>query len=184
MVTIIVFVAIIILAALYAVGAYNGLVRLRTLAEEGWSGIDVFLKKRYDLIPNLVETVKGYAAHEKETFENVTKARAGAMAAKGVGEQEVAENNLNKALMNLYAVAEQYPDLKANANFMNLQNQIESLEGEIEKSRRYYNGTVREYNVKVETFPSNIIANMFAFVKKKFFELTDILERETPKVQF
>ena len=184
MIPIIVVVAILVLLALYAVSIYNSLVRLRTLCEEGWSSIDVFLKKRYDLIPNLVETVKGYAAHEKETFENVTQARANAMAAKSVGEQEVAENNLNKAMMNLYAVAEQYPDLKANANFMSLQNQIETLEGEIEKSRRYYNGTVREYNVKVETFPSNIFARMFNFVKKSFFELTNILEREVPKVQF
>ncbi len=184
MIPIIVVVAILVLLALYAVSIYNSLVRLRTLCEEGWSSIDVFLKKRYDLIPNLVETVKGYAAHEKETFENVTQARANAMAAKGVGEQEVAENNLNKALMNLYAVAEQYPDLKANANFLSLQNQIETLEGEIEKSRRYYNGTVREYNVKVESFPSNIFAGMFSFVKKSFFELTNALEREVPKVQF
>ncbi len=184
MVPIIVIVAVIILLALYAMGVYNSLVRLRTLCEEGWSSIDVFLKKRYDLIPNLVETVKGYAAHEKETFENVTQARANAMAAKGVGEQQVAENNLNKALMSLYAVAEQYPELKANQNFLNLQNQIETLEGEIEKSRRYYNGTVREYNIKVSSFPSNIIAGMFGFVKEKFFELTNVAEREVPKVQF
>ncbi len=184
MISLIVIAAIFILIALYAISIYNSLVRLRTLCEEGWSSIDVFLKKRYDLIPNLVETVKGYATHEKETFENVTQARANAMAAKGVGEQEVAENNLNKALMNLYAVAEQYPDLKANANFMSLQNQIETLEGEIEKSRRYYNGTVREYNVKVESFPSNIFAGMFNFAKKTFFELTNTAEREVPKVQF
>ncbi len=184
MISLIVIAAILILITLYAISIYNSLVRLRTLCEEGWSSIDVFLKKRYDLIPNLVETVKGYATHEKETFENVTQARANAMAAKGVGEQEVAENNLNKALMNLYAVAEQYPDLKANANFMSLQNQIETLEGEIEKSRRYYNGTVREYNVKVESFPSNIFAGMFNFAKKTFFKLTNTAEREVPKVQF
>ena len=184
MVPFIVIAVIIVLLALWAMGIYNTLVRLRTLTEEGWSSIDVFLKKRYDLIPNLVETVKGYAKHEQETFEKVIQARAGAIAAKGVGEQEAAENNLNKALVNLYAVAEQYPDLKANGNFMNLQNQIESLEGEIEKARLYYNGTVREYNIKVASFPSNILAGMFGFTKQSFFELTDTTERETPKIQF
>ncbi len=184
MVTLLIIVGVIILLIIYAISIYNRLVKLRTLCEEGWSGIDVFLKKRYDLIPNLVETVKGYATHENETFENVTRARSEAMSAKGVTEQEHAENNLNKALINLYAVAEQYPDLKANANFINLQNQVETLEGEIEKARRYYNGTVRENNILVETFPSNIIANMFGFVKQKFFELTNLVERETPKINF
>ena len=184
MVPILIIVGVIILFIVYAISIYNKLVKNKTLVEEGWSGMDVFMKKRYDLIPNLVETVKGYATHEKETFENVTQARANAMKANGVAEQEQAENNLNKALMNLYAVAEQYPDLKANANFINLQNQIESLEGEIEKSRRYYNGTVRENNILVETFPSNIIARMYGFVKQKFFELTNIAERETPQIKF
>lgn len=176
--------AILVLIALYFVGVYNSLVRLRALCQEGWSSIDVFLKKRYDLIPNLVETVKGYAKHEQDTLERVIQARSGAMSAKGVAQQQVAENNLNKALINLYAVAEQYPDLKANSNFMNLQNQIESLEGEIEKSRRYYNGTVRDFNIKVDSFPSNVVAGMFGFTKQAFFELTDVAERETPKVQF
>lgn len=184
MVPILIISGIVILIILYAITIYNKLVKNRTLVEEGWSGMDVFLKKRYDLIPNLVETVKGYATHEKETFENVTQARANAINASGVAEQQQAENNLNKALMNLYAVAEQYPDLKANTNFINLQNQVESLEGEIEKSRRYYNGTVRENNILVETFPSNIIAGMYGFVKQKFFELTNITERETPQIKF
>ena len=184
MVPILIIVGIVILFIVYAISIYNKLVKNKTLVEEGWSGMDVFMKKRYDLIPNLVETVKGYATHEKETFENVTQARANAMKANGVAEQEQAENNLNKALMNLYAVAEQYPDLKANANFINLQNQVESLEGEIEKSRRYYNGTVRENNILVETFPSNIIARMYGFVKQKFFELTNLTERETPQIKF
>ncbi len=184
MVALLIIAGVALLLIVYAISIYNRLVKNRTLVEEGWSGIDVFLKKRYDLIPNLVETVKGYATHEKETLENVTQARANAMGAKGVAEQEKAENNLNKALMNLYAVAEQYPDLKANTNFINLQNQIESLEGEIEKSRRYYNGTVRENNILVETFPSNIVAKMFGFVKQKFFELTNVMERETPQIKF
>ena len=184
MVPILIIVGIVILFIVYAISIYNKLVKNKTLVEEGWSGMDVFMKKRYDLIPNLVETVKGYATHEKETFENVTQARANAMKANGVAEQEQAENNLNKALMNLYAVAEQYPDLKANANFINLQNQVESLEGEIEKSRRYYNGTVRENNILLETFPTNIIARMQGFVKQKFFELTNLTERETPQIKF
>lgn len=180
----IIFAAFVVLIALYIIGIYNGLVRLRILCEEGWSSIDVFLKKRYDLIPNLVETVKGYAKHESETFEKVVQARANAMSANTVADKEKAENALNQSLMNLYAVAEQYPDLKANVNFLKLQEQIEILEGEIERSRRYYNGTVREYNIKVASFPSNIIAGMFAFVKKDFFELNDVTQRENPKVQF
>jgi len=184
MVSYIIISGVLLLLVLYAVGIYNSFVKLKALCEEGWSIIDVFLKKRYDLIPNLVETVKGYATHEKETFENVTQARANAMQAKGVEQQEQAENGLNRALMNLYAVAEQYPELKANENFINLQNQVESLEGEIEKARRYYNGTVRENNIKVESFPSNIVANMFGFPRQKFFELANIEERETPKIQF
>lgn len=184
MVPLLIIAGLVIVIFIYAMSVYNRLVKNKTLVEEGWSGIDVFLKKRYDLIPNLVETVKGYATHEKETFENVTQARANAMKAQGVAAQEQAENTLNRALMNLYAVAEQYPDLKANTNFINLQNQVESLEGEIEKSRRYYNGTVRENNILVDTFPSNIVAKMFGFVKQKFFELTNLTERETPQIKF
>ena len=136
---------------------------------EAWSGIDVQLKKRYDLIPNLVETVKGYAAHEKETFENVTKARAAAQQATTVEGQQAAENKLNGALMNLIAVAERYPDLKANTNFLELQQMLSVVEGDIEKSRRYYNGTVREQNTLIESFPSNFIANAFSFAKSAFF---------------
>lgn len=184
MVPLIIIVALIILVVLYAIGMYNSLVRLRALYQEGWSSIDVFLKKRYDLIPNLVETVKGYAAHETETFEKVTAARTAAIAAKTVGEQEVAENNLNKALMNLYAVAEQYPDLKASTGFVTLQTQVENLEGEIERSRRYYNGTVREYNIKVDSFPSSFIAQRYGFTKQEFFELENVAERENPQIKF
>ena len=153
------------------------------MVQEAWSSIDVMLKKRHDLIPNLVETVKGYATHERETFESVTRARTAAMSANTVEEKEFAEKNLNQAMMNLNAVAEQYPDLKANTNFLQLQGELSALEGDIEKSR-YYNGTVRENNILVDTFPSNIIANLFKFTKSVFFELDNIAERIVPSIKF
>ncbi len=173
-----------VFVALYAVGIYNKLVKLKNLVAEAWSGIDVQLKKRYDLIPNLVETVKGYAAHEKETFENVTKARAAAQQATTVEGQQVAENKLNGALMNLMAVAERYPDLKANTNFLALQNTLGEVEGDIEKARRYYNGNVREQNTLIESFPSNVVANSFNFAKSTFFELENPAEKNAPQVKF
>lgn len=169
---------------LYGVSIYNRLVKLRNLVQEAWSSIDVMLKKRHDLIPNLVETVKGYATHERETLENVTKARNLAVGADSVEAKETAEKNLNQAMVNLFAVAEQYPDLKANANFQQLQAELSSIENDIEKSRRYYNGTVRENNTLVESFPSNIIANMYKFENSKFFELENIADREVPSVKF
>lgn len=177
-------VALIVLVAFYAIGIYNKLVKLKNLVAEAWSGIDVQLKKRYDLIPNLVETVKGYAAHEKETFENVTRARAAAQQATTVEGHQAAEKNLNGALMNLIAVAERYPDLKANTNFLELQNMLSVVEGDIEKARRYYNGNVREQNTLIESFPSNLIANAFGFVKSVLFELENPAERNAPSVKF
>lgn len=175
---------VLVIALLYGVSIYNRLVKLRNLVQEAWSSIDVMLKKRHDLIPNLVETVKGYATHERETLENVTKARNLAVGADSVEAKEAAEKNLNQAMMNLFAVAEQYPDLKANANFQQLQAELSSIENDIEKSRRYYNGTVRENNTLVESFPSNIVANMYKFEKSKFFELENIADREVPSVKF
>lgn len=175
---------VLVIALLYGVSIYNRLVKLRNLVQEAWSSIDVMLKKRHDLIPNLVETVKGYATHERETLENVTKARNLAVSADSVEGKEAAEKNLNQAMMNLFAVAEQYPDLKANANFQQLQAELSSIENDIEKSRRYYNGTVRENNILVESFPSNIVANMYKFEKSKFFELENIADREVPNVKF
>ena len=172
------------LLAFYAIAIYNKLVKLKNLVAEAWSGIDVQLKKRYDLIPNLVETVKGYAAHEKETLENVTKARTAAQQATTVEGQQVAEKNLNTALMNLIAVAERYPDLKANTNFLELQATLQTVEGDIEKARRYYNGNVREQNTLIESFPSNIVANLFGFVKSVFFELDNPAETQNPQVKF
>lgn len=182
-------ISIIILAAIaifffYGISIYNRLVKLKTMVQEAWSSIDVMLKKRHDLIPNLVETVKGYATHERDTFESVTRARTAAMSANTVEEKEFAEKNLNQAMVNLNAVAEQYPDLKANTNFLQLQGELSALEGDIEKSRRYYNGTVRENNILVETFPSNILANMFKFTKATFFELDNVAERIVPNVKF
>lgn len=177
-------IVLIVIVLLYGVSIYNKLVRFRTLVQEAWSGINVQLKKRHDLIPNLVETVKGYATHERETFDSVTKARAGAMQANDVKSQEAAENNLNAALIRLLAVAEQYPELKANQNFLQLQDQLSLIESDIEKSRRYYNGTVRENNIFVDTFPSNIIAGMFRFTKSLFFELENEAEKAVPQVQF
>jgi len=142
------------------------------------------LKKRYDLIPNLVEIVKGYATHEKETLQNVIAARNNAQNANGVTDTQAAEKNLNQAMMNLFAVAENYPDLKANTNFLHLQSELSSVETDIEKSRRYYNGTVRDYNTRIEVFPNNIIANATGFTKKDFFELENTSESNAPQIKF
>ena len=182
--TLLIILALVVLVGFYAVAIYNKLVRLKNLVAEAWSGIDVQLKKRYDLIPNLVETVNGYAAHEKETFENVTKARAAAQQANTVEGQQAAENKLNGALMNLIAVAERYPDLKANTNFLELQGTLAAIEGDIVKARRYYNGNVREQNTVIESFPSNLIANAFGFAKSVFFELDNPAHKENPSIKF
>jgi LemA protein len=183
MVTLII-IGVVAIFLLYAVSIYNRLVKLKNLVQEAWSSIDVMLKKRHDLIPNLVETVKGYATHERETLESVTRARNQAVGANSLEAKEAAEKNLNQAMMNLFAVAEQYPDLKANANFQQLQAELTSIENDIEKSRRYYNGTARENNTLVESFPSNIVANMYKFEKVSYFELDNIADREVPTVKF
>lgn len=179
-----VFALVIVVFLFYGIGVYNKLVRLRNLVKEAWSGIDVMLKKRHDLIPNLVETVKGYASHERETLESVMVARSRALNANTVQDKEDAEKKLGGALMNLFALAEQYPDLKANSNFLQLQSQLDAMEGDIEKSRRYYNGTVRELNTTIESFPSNIVANMFGFEKSTFFQLENTDERNVLKSSF
>ena len=176
--------AVVVLFFFYGVSIYNRLVKLKNLVQEAWSGIDVMLKKRYDLIPNLVETVKGYATHEKSTLENVTRARNLAQGASSVEAKEAAEKTLNQAMMNLFAIAEQYPDLKANANFQQLQSELTEIEDDIEKSRRYYNGTVRENNTLVESFPSSIVAGMFNFERAKPFEIANVEQREAPSVKF
>ncbi|CAN7191840.1 LemA family protein [Rhizobium rhizogenes] len=178
--------AVIVLAALYAVFVYNGLVSARQVAEEAWSGIDVQLKRRADLIPNLIETVKGYAGHERQTLEEVVELRnkAQAVPAGDVAGRGVAEGLLGQALGRVIALAEAYPDLKANTNFLELQRSLEGIEGEIQMSRRYYNGAARDLNVKVESFPSNLIAGQFGFAKRAFFEITDEADRAVPTVKF
>lgn len=168
----------------WAILSYNRLVQLKSLVEEGWSGIDVQLKRRYDLVPNLVAVVKQYSFHEKEVLENVTKMRAASMGATTIDEKSAAEKGLTGALKTLFAVAENYPNLKANENFLGLQQQLSTLETEIQLARRYYNGAARNYNISVRSFPSNIVANMFSFKPATFFELSAAEEREAPKVKF
>ncbi len=177
--------AIVAALAVYVVLLYNGLVRRRQMAEEGWSGIDVQLKRRADLVPNLVEAVRGYATHERELLERVTEARnqARAVAPDDVAGRAQAEGVLSGVLGRLLAVAESYPDLKASQNFVQLQQQLGELENEIQMARRYYNGATRELNVMVESFPSNLVAGAFGFAKRAFFE-TDEASRAVPKVSF
>ncbi|CDZ57270.1 LemA family protein [Neorhizobium galegae] len=177
---------IVVLAALYVVMIYNGLVKARQMAEEAWSGIDVQLKRRADLIPNLIETVKGYAAHEKGTFEEVVKLRnqAQAVPAGDVAGRAQAEGLLGQALGKIIALAEAYPDLKANENFSELQASLETIESEIQMSRRYYNGAARDLNVKVESFPNNLVAGQFGFSKREYFEIENAADRAVPTVKF
>lgn len=155
------------------IATYNGFIRLINRTKEAWSDIDVQLKRRYDLIPNLVETVKGYAAHEKEAFENVTKARAAAINADGAEAKGQAENMLSGALKSLFAVAEAYPDLKANENFLELQRELSDTENKIQAARRFYNTNVRDLNIMLQQFPANIVGNMFNFESREFFELDE-----------
>jgi LemA protein len=173
-----------VLIILWIIGTFNGFIRLRNRTDEAWSDIDVQLKRRHDLIPNLIETVKGYAAHEKGLFEKVTEARAKAISAQGVEEKGKAENMLSGTLKTLFAVAENYPDLKANANFLELQRELSDTENKVQASRRFYNGNVRDLNIKTENFPSRIIAGIFGFKKREFFEIGEAEEREVPEVKF
>ena len=169
---------------LWAVGLYNGLVKLKNRAKEAWADIDVQLKRRYNLIPNLVETVKGYASHEREVFEKVTEARTRAMGAQSVKEKQEAENVLSGTLKTLFAVSEGYPELKASQNFLELQRELRDTEDKVQAARRFYNTNVRDLNIKLESFPANLIASMLGFKKMDLFELTVAAEREVPKVKF
>lgn len=179
------FLGIAVLIVVAVIVIYNKLVRLRTTVKSSWSDIDVNLKKRYDLVPNLVETVKGYAGHEKSVFENVALARSAAMKATSPADKAKSENFFTDTLKSLFAVAEAYPQLQATANFMQLQQQIKELEDNIEYARRYYNAVVRDYNIMTETFPSNIVASQFRFEKSEFFELEEAgVERKPTKVSF
>lgn len=175
---------ILAVVVLWFIVAYNGFVRLINRVKEAWADIDVQLKRRYDLIPNLVETVKGYAAHERSAFENVTKARAMAMGAQSVEEKGKAENMLTGALKSIFAIAEAYPQLRAVESFTNLQNELSDTENKIQAARRFYNGNVRDLNIKIETFPSNIVGKIFNFQKQEFFQLEDEAAKEPVKVKF
>lgn len=174
---------IIAVVAVWIIAVYNGLIRLKNRVDEAWSDIDVQFKRRYDLIPNLVNTVKGYAAHERELFEKVTEARSAAMQAGTPAEKEKAENILSGTLKSLFAVAENYPDLKANQNFLELQRELTDTEDKIQAARRFYNGNVRDFNTKIQVFPNNIIAGMLKFTSREFFEAGEG-EKENIKVEF
>ena len=174
MIALLVVLGLIAVVILYVIATYNGFVSLRERIKEAWSGIEVQMKLRYNLIPNLVETVKGYAKHEAGTFEQVTRARNEAMANHGSpAEQASSENILTGALKSLFALSESYPELKANENFLNLQEQLSDIENKIQSARRYYNGVVRDNNTKIDQFPSNLVANSFNFIKAEFFELAE-----------
>ncbi len=181
-VAVIVLLAVIILS--WWISTYNKFIKLRGQYEEAWSTIDVYLKKRYDLIPNLVETVKGYAKHESETFQNVTEARAKLGNATTPAEKIEADKQLTQAIRNFYAVMENYPELKANTNFLDLQNQLKAIEGELANSRKYYNATIRVFNTKRESFPSSIVARSMKLEKQPYFTVDNPEERQNVKVQF
>jgi LemA protein len=183
MVVLLIVVAVVIVIGLWVLLTYNGLVRLRNRIENAWAQIDVQLRRRYDLIPNLVETVKGYVTHERETLESVTQARAAALNAQGVAQQAQAENALTGTLKSLFAVSEAYPELKANENFLALQEELTGTEGRITYARQFYNDTVLRYNTKIQSFPSSVLAGMFGFAQREYFEADDE-SRGPVKVQF
>jgi LemA protein len=180
----VVIIALVVLLLLMVLGIYNGLVRRRMQVKNGWSQIDVQLKRRYDLIPNLIETVKGYAAHEKETLERVVKARQQAIDSSGTKAQGQAENMLTGALRQIFALSEAYPDLKANQNFSQLQEELVSTENKISFARQHYNNVVEQYNTAIQVFPAVLLAGMFGFGAEEFFEMENLEEREAPKVRF
>jgi LemA protein len=181
---VIIIVVVVILLILFLVGVYNGMVRARNRVDEAWSGIDVQLKRRHDLIPNLVESVKGYAAHEAGVFEAVTQARAAAMGAQGPAQVAQAEGALTNALGRLFAVAEAYPQLRATENFQQLQAELTNTEDQIAGARRIYNGNVQSYNTRIQTFPGTVFAGVFGFTKREFFEIEDVGDRAVPQVSF
>jgi LemA protein len=177
-------IGVVLLLALWVMGAYNGLIRLRNQTNEAWSDIDVQLKRRFDLIPNLVETVKGYATHEREAFEKVTQARTAYMSAKGPAEAGQADNQLAGALKTIFAVAENYPELKANQNFAQMQADLTDTENKISAARRFYNGNVRDLNTRIQSFPTNLVAQMASFKAREFFEVDNEAAKEPVPVKF
>lgn len=184
MVAIWIILGIAVLLILWFIAVYNKLIGLKNRTDEALSDIDVQTKRRYDLIPNLVETVKGYAKHEKDVLENVTKARADAMSSKGMADQAQAENQITQALKTVFALAENYPQLKANENFAKLQDELTDTEDKIQASRRFYNANVRDFNIAIEVFPASVVANMFAYKRRELFETTNVAEKEPVKVDF
>lgn len=184
MIIVFIVLGVIVLVALWVVFIFNRLVVMVNRAKEAWSDIEVQLKRRYDLIPNLVETVKGYAAHEKEVFEKVTEARARALGAQTIKEKAEAENALSSTLKSLFAVSENYPQLQAAQNFLELQKELTDTEDKVQAARRFYNGNVRDLNIQIESFPSNIVANVFGYKKMELFELEEAAAKEPVKVQF
>lgn len=179
----IVIAVIALLVIIWFVFIYNKFIKDKNLIKEAWSGIDVQLKRRYDLIPNLVETVKGYSSHEKNLFQSIAEARSKTMNTEILKEKAKGETQLSGMIKNLFAVAEAYPDLKANQNFLDLQNQLSEIEDQIQYARRYYNGVVRDYNIRVKSLPSNLIANVMNYEEEEFFEISLATERETPEVK-
>jgi len=175
---------IVAVMVLWIIGTFNRLITLRNRLKEAWADIEVQLKRRYDLIPNLVETVKGYAAHERELFEKVTEARAKAIGAKTIKEKGEAENVLSGTLKSLFAVAENYPQLRASENFLELQKELTDTEDKIQAARRFYNGNARDINIQIESFPANIVAGLFRFKSAEFFEIEEAVGREPVKVKF
>ncbi len=184
LIALIIVIAVPLLVALWAVGVYNGLVLARNQVKNAWAQIDVQLKRRHDLIPNLVETAKGYMQHERGTLENITKARNLAAQPHGVADQAKAEGELTRAMSSFFVVVENYPDLKANTNFLSLQEELASTENKIGFARQYYNDETMRFNTKVEQFPGNVVANMFKFEQAEFFEIEEAAERAAPKVSF
>jgi LemA protein len=180
----IIILVVLVLLVLFGIGMYNSLVRLKVQCDNAWADIDVQLKRRYDLIPNLVETVKGYAGHEKDTLEAVINARNRAMSATGPADKAQAENMLSGALKSLFALSEAYPQLRAIESFTSLQNSLTQIEDTVQNARRYYNAVVRDLNTKILQFPTNIFAGMLGFKQREFFEVTSAAEREAPKVSF
>jgi LemA protein len=184
MIAVIIIVVLVVLLVLIFIGVNNSMIGARNRVDEAWSGIDVQLKRRHDLIPNLVETVKGYATHERETFQKVTEARADAMKAQGPAQSGAAEGRLSAVLGDLRAIAENYPELRATENFQQLSRNLSELEDEIQAARRIYNSNVQAYNTKIQVFPNSVVANMRNFEEKEFFEIEDAADREPAKVSF
>jgi len=178
-----IFLIVLIVILFYFIIVFNSLVKAKNIFREAWSGIDVQLKRRFDLVPNLVETVKGYSSHEKQVFEGITQIRSQSISPQNIQEISQSENQITNSLKNLFAVAESYPELKASENFLNLHKSLVTIEDELQMARRYYNGTIRDYNTKIQTFPNNLIAGIFKFTPEQFFEIELATQKDNPEVK-